>query len=98
MTDLTKADAVAALRSAAAWNRTEGEIAKFDSEAVDDKYAEVAERYLRNAAILRALADAIEQAERAYSDTQNKDVLFSNGQPLHDYWRPVWIIPAPRLP
>ena len=82
MTDLTKADAVAALRRAAAWNRTEGEIARFDSQAVDDKYAEVAERYLSNAVILRALADAIEHG----TDWREE------GDHLY------WIIPAPRLP
>lgn len=89
MSDLTKADAVAALRRAAAWNRTEGEIAKFDSQAVDDKYAEVAEHYLSNAAILRALADALEQAHQG---------MFLNESYHPDQLEPGWWIPTPRLP
>lgn len=50
---------IEALERAARWNRTEAEIADFDSQAVDSKHAAIAERYAADAKLLRALADAL---------------------------------------
>lgn len=88
MTDLTKADAVAALR------RAESMYDSLSRQWVLADERDVADEMVKSAAILNALADALEQAQDGYQ----------LGASWHKQWesQPImpnyWIIPAPRLP
>lgn len=66
-------------------------LAAFNGDARSDD----ADDFRRNAAILRALADAIEQAQTGWQ--YKSAVTLGTPDGLPDAKR-VWIIPAPRLP
>lgn len=64
MTHPKVAEFAAALERAARWNQTESEIAEYNSQAIDSKFAGIAERYKADAATLREIREAVERGER----------------------------------
>ena len=91
MTDLSRADVVVALR----WQAREMEEGWHPTIPL-----EIAER----AAILRALADSLEQGQEAWqwADGDTIDIAPHSERPrrgdsVEDKWRPVWIIPEPKV-